>query len=227
MKIQIAQFRGSHINLPPGSPAGYRVHRRGPYRRLLRWTRNALLVVGVLTLAYAGSSMLDSKLYQAYQSRHFQQELSNIRPENATAGRDSAASVAAIRDGTLGRIEIARLGVTAMIMEGVDERTLQHAVGHIPGTSLPWQPGNVAIAGHRDTFFRALRNIRHGDDITLTTLNGTYRYHVDSTQVVPPEDTQVLNHSADSILTLVTCYPFYFVGPAPKRFIVRAHKIPG
>jgi sortase A len=114
-----------------------------------------------------------------------------------------------------------------MIMEGIDGRTLRRAVGHIPGTPLPGQQGNVAIAGHRDTFFRPLRNIKHDDEITLTTLAGSYRYVVDSTQVVEPEDTQVLDDSGGTILTLVTCYPFYFVGPAPKRFIVRAHKIPG
>ena len=127
----------------------------------------------------------------------------------------------------MGRIEIARIGLAAMILEGTDGRTLRRAVGHIPGTPLPGQQGNVAIAGHRDTFFRPLRNIQHDDEITLTTLDGTYRYLVDSTQVVAPEDTQVLDDSGDTILTLVTCYPFYFVGPAPKRFIVRAHKIPG
>jgi sortase A len=114
-----------------------------------------------------------------------------------------------------------------MILEGTDGRTLRRAVGHIPGTPLPGQRGKVAITGHRDTFFRVLRNVQHDDEITLTTLDGTYRYLVDSTQVVAPEDTKVLDNSGDTILTLVTCYPFYFVGPAPKRFIVRAHKIPG
>jgi sortase A len=113
-----------------------------------------------------------------------------------------------------------------MILEGTDEQTLRRAVGHFPGTALPGQPGNVAIAGHRDTFFRALRNVRHDDEITLTTLNGSYSYLVDSAQVVAPEDTQVLDDSGGKVLTLVTCYPFYFVGPAPKRFIVRAHRIP-
>jgi sortase A len=112
-----------------------------------------------------------------------------------------------------------------MIMEGIDGRTLRHAVGHIPGTPLPGQPGNVALAGHRDTVFRGLRSIHKDDEVTLTTLRGSYRYRVDSTQVVEPEDTEVLDNSVDDILTLVTCYPFYFVGPAPKRFIVRAHRI--
>ena len=125
----------------------------------------------------------------------------------------------------MGQIEIKSIGLTAMVMEGADERTLRRAVGHFPGTPLPGQQGNVALVGHRDTFFRGLRNIRKDDEITLTTLHGSYRYRVDSTQVVVPEDTQVLNVTAGDILTLVTCYPFYFVGPAPKRFIVRAHRI--
>jgi sortase A len=102
---------------------------------------------------------------------------------------------------------------------------LRHAVGHIPGTPLPGQQGNVGLAGHRDTFFRGLRNIQKDDEITLTTLHGSYRYRVDSTRIVRPEDTKVLAATADDFLTLVTCYPFYFVGPAPKRFIVRAHRI--
>jgi sortase A len=125
----------------------------------------------------------------------------------------------------LGRIEISTIGLEAMILEGADARTLRRAVGHIPGTPLPGQQGNVAITGHRDTFFRPLHHIRKDDEITLTTLNGSFRYRVDSTQVVEPEDTEVLADSDDAVLTLVTCYPFYLVGPAPKRFIVRAHMI--
>ena len=89
----------------------------------------------------------------------------------------------------MGRIEISRIGLGVMILEGIDDRTLRRAVGHIPGTPLPGQFGNVAIAGHRDTFFRPLRNIRRDDEITLTTLNGSYRYRVDSTSVVEPEET--------------------------------------
>jgi LPXTG-site transpeptidase (sortase) family protein len=92
-------------------------------------------------------------------------------------------------------------------------------------TALPGEPGNVVLAGHRDTFFRGLRNIRKGDEITLETLDGSYRYRVDLTQVVAPEYTEVLRGSDDAILTLVTCYPFSFVGPAPQRYIVRAQNL--
>lgn len=195
--------------------------------RFLRWSRDAFLVAGVLALGYSGFVLLDTKLYQDYQARRFQQQLSSVRPAIASAGGVPHLPVAPIPGGALGRIEITRVGLAAMILEGTDERTLRRAVGHIPGTPLPGQQGNVAIAGHRDTFFRELRHVQHDDEIRLTTLDGTYRYLVDSTQVVKAEDTQVLDDSGDTILTLVTCYPFYFVGPAPKRFIVRAHKIPG
>jgi sortase A len=211
MKVRISR------SLPPSMRA----------RRVLRWARNAFLATGVLALGYSGSVMLDAKLYQANQARKFQQQLQGTRPHIAGAGSDITLPVAPVPGGALGRIEIPRIGLSAMIMEGTDGRTLRRAVGHVHGTPVPGQKGNVAIAGHRDTFFRPLRNIRHDDEITLKTLNGSYRYLVDSTEVVPPEATQVLENSDDATLTLVTCYPFYFVGPAPKRFIVRAHRIPG
>jgi len=195
--------------------------------RFLRWSRNVFLLTGVLALGYSGFVFLDSKLYQASQARRFQQQLESAAPPIASTSGVADLPVDPALLGALGRIEIARIGLTAMIMEGTDGRTLRRAVGHIRGTPLPGQQGNVAIAGHRDTFFRPLRNVQHDDEITLTTLNGSYRYLVDSTQVVAPEDTQVLDDSGDTTLTLVTCYPFYFVGPAPKRFVVRAHRIPG
>jgi sortase A len=107
----------------------------------------------------------------------------------------------------------------------VAARTLRRAAGHIPGTGLPGQPGNIGISGHRDTFFRPLRNIRQDDVITLTTVAGIYSYRVVSIWIVTPSDASVLDPSADEVLTLITCYPFYFVGPAPERFIVRAVRV--
>ena len=129
--------------------------------------------------------------------------------------------------GLIGRLEIPRLELSALIIEGDDSKTLRRAVGHIPGTPLPGQTGNVALTGHRDTFFRPLRNIRPHDIIVLTTLQGEYHYRVVSTRVVSPDNIAVLNASDEEILTLVTCYPFYFVGSAPNRFIVRAERIAG
>jgi sortase A len=127
-----------------------------------------------------------------------------------------------VSGGLIGRIDIPRLGLSAIVIEGTSATSLRRAVGHITGTALPGQPGNVGISGHRDTFFRPLRNIRRNDIITLTTLFGDYRYRVVSTRIVRPDSVAELDPSRDEILTLVTCYPFYYVGPAPNRFIVKA-----
>lgn len=203
----------------------------------LRGSRYLFFIIGILALSYCGYVLLDAKLYQAYQARRFQQELKasrstvNSEPvhtllpplEEAKPAKAESLGLTDSGRSPLGRIEISKIGLSAMILEGIDERTLRRAVGHIPGTPLPGQPGNVALAGHRDTFFRALRNIREGDEITLETLSGLYRYRVDSTKVVDPGEMRVLDNSDDAILTLVTCYPFLFVGPAPKRFVVHAH----
>src|SRR4029077_8680332 len=115
--------------------------------------------------------------------------------------------------------EIGRLGLSVMVIEGTGAKALRRAAGHIAGTALPGQPGNIGISAHRDTFFRPLRNIRQDDIITLTTMGGEYRYRVVSTRVVNPSGVEVLGPSQTEVLTLVTCYPFYFVGSAPQRFI--------
>jgi sortase A len=190
-----------------------------------RWSGNVFLAVGVLILGYCGYVLLDAKLYQANETRQFQQQIEDLKPALTAKGRVQEVSFHLSAGEALGEIELTRVGVTAMVLEGTDDRTLRRAVGHIAGTALPGQPGNVAIAGHRDTFFRALRNVRQGDEITLLTLDGSYRYRVDSISVVGPNDTQVLDNSGGDLLTLVTCYPFTFVGPAPRRFIVRAKRI--
>ena len=187
---------------------------------VLRWSRNVFLIIGLLALSYVGFALLDARLYQAEQARRFERAL-----KETNLARAESPAIAVSEGSPLGRIEISAVGLTAMILEGADERTLQRAVGHIRGTPLPGQQGNVALAGHRDTFFRELRKIRVNDEITLTTLSGSYRYRVDSTKVVEPEETEVLEDDGDDILTLVTCYPFNFVGSAPSRFIVRAHRV--
>ena len=194
-------------------------------RFILRWSRNFFLVVGVLILGYCGYVLLDAKVYQAYQTRHFEQQIKDFKSDIPSKDRVQNVSFQSSAGEALGEIELTRVGVTAMILEGTDDRTLRRAVGHIPGTPKPGQSGNVGIAGHRDTFFRALRNVRQDDEITLMTLEGSYRYRVDAISVVGPEDTQVLDNSGGDILTLVTCFPFNFVGSAPRRFIVRAQRI--
>ena len=125
----------------------------------------------------------------------------------------------------IGRLRIPRLQVSSMVREGIGESTLRVALGHIPGTALPGSPGNVGLAGHRDTLFRPLRQIRRDDLIRLETLGGTYTYRVERTEIVWPKNVSVLRVGRQPELTLVTCYPFYYVGAAPKRFVVRAREI--
>jgi sortase A len=129
------------------------------------------------------------------------------------------------KDGLIGRLMIPRLHLSAIVREGADGSTLQVALGHIPGTSLPGQNGNVGIAGHRDTLFRDLRRIRKCDLILFDTFGGKYTYVVKSTEIVRPKDVSVLKADDHPELTLVTCYPFYYVGSAPKRFIVKARQL--
>ena len=125
----------------------------------------------------------------------------------------------------IGRIEIGRLGISAIVVQGDSSSQLRRAVGHVPETAMPGEQGNMALTGHRDTFFRPLRNIREGDVITLETEGGQYQYAVESIAIISPAAIEVLQSSGNQELTLITCYPFYFVGPAPKRFVVRTRKI--
>ena len=187
---------------------------------VFRWSRNVFVIIGFVLLSYVGYVLLEAQLYQADQTRKFEQALNG-----ATLTRAANSGFVVPEGSSLGQIRISQINLTAMIQEGTGEETLQRAVGHVQGTSLPGQRGNIALAGHRDTFFRGLGQIRLGDEITLTTYSGSYRYQVESTKVVEPEETEVLDASADDILTLVTCYPFNYVGSAPKRFIVVARKI--
>jgi sortase A len=124
----------------------------------------------------------------------------------------------------VGRMEIPRLKLSVAVAEGTDAATLRRAAGHILGTALPGQPGNIGIAGHRDSLFRPLRHTLKGDVITLVTSRGEYHYRVVSTRIVSPTEVAVLKADGHEVLTLVTCYPFNFIGPAPDRFIVRAER---
>ncbi len=125
----------------------------------------------------------------------------------------------------IGRLEVPAIDLSVMLLQGTDDWTLDRAVGHIEGTALPGQTGNIGIAGHRDGFFRGLRKLARGDLIKLTTLQGRFEYRIDNISIVRPSDTKVLAATGAPTLTLVTCYPFYYVGSAPKRFVVMAEMV--
>jgi sortase A len=136
--------------------------------------------------------------------------------------RPSLASSAPRNGEVVGRLEIPRLGLSTVVFEGADEDVLDRGAGHLTGSARPGDRGNAVLAAHRDTFFRPLRNIRVGDTVRIHAPDRDSVYVVESTTVVEPQDTYVLDATTQPALTLITCYPFRYIGPAPERFIVRA-----
>jgi len=193
----------THQGVPIPVPAG----------TFLRRAQYVLFFVGLLALTYVGVVLVERQIYQANQARQL---------EHASAlDLRTPLPVGVV----IGQVKIPRIGLQAVVVQGDSEKILKLAVGHIPGTPLPGQPGNMVLAGHRDSFFRPLRNIRTGDIILLERPNGSYDYQVESTSIVAPTDLSVLQNSGNDELTLITCYPFSWLGSAPDRFIVRARQI--
>ena len=174
---------------------------------LTRALERVLAGVGVLALAYLSYALTLSGIVGERQGRRLEQLLAGTVKE---------------RHGLIGRLEIPRLGVLAIVQEGVEDGTLSWAAGHVKGTAFPGQKGNVVVAAHRDTLFRRLESVRAGDALRFVTPEGNYEYAVTGFEVVAPSRTDVLRPRAPREATLVTCYPFGFVGPAPLRFVVRA-----
>ena len=162
--------------------------------------------------------------HEGHKHEGHKHEEREVPEQPASAASPSRAPLS--EDAIVGRLTIPRLKLSAMVREGVGEETLSLALGHVPNTALPGQPGNVAVAGHRDTFFRNLRGIRNHDLIRFETRSsGSYLYEVSSIEIVDPAEVSVLNGGRDSELTLVTCYPFHYIGAAPQRFIVKAQEV--
>ena len=173
----------------------------------LRWGARLLFATGLACLALF--------VWYIFEASYFQWELSHKFDEQRKASSSQDEDL-------VGRLEIPRIGLDVMVLNGVDPATLRRSAGLVPDTARPGKAGNVAIAAHRDTYFRPLRQVKEGDFIQITTLGGRYYYRVQWTAVVGPGDTSVLGPTGKPSLTLITCYPFYYVGEAPQRFIVRA-----
>ncbi len=180
---------------------------------LLRSACYFFFACGILALGYAGFVFADSHKYQALELKKFTEPGRLLEPHLLIDGE------------VIGEIQVPRLGLSVMVVQGDSPASLRHAVGHIPKSALPGEWGNVALAGHRDTYFRPLRNIQVGDEIRFKTAKHNFEYVVESMEVVAPTDVQVLEATSGHDLTFVTCFPFYYVGPAPKRFIVRARAV--
>jgi sortase A len=168
-------------------------------------------------VSYVALTLFSAKLYQEAAGNALDKQI-----QAKEQYKPGVARAAAKEGDVLGRIEIPRLGLRVAILEGTTSQTLRVGVGHIEGTALPGESGNFGIAGHRDTYFRALKGIRTNDEIQIETPTGRSLYEVDTVQIVAPSDTAVLAPSAGSAITLVTCYPFHFIGAAPERFVVHA-----
>lgn len=194
--------------------------------RLVSWPwlalQGFLLGIAVLLLGSWSYAQLATYFYQEAAHR----ELDRLFITAPADGEVRRALFSRPRLGeAFGRISIPALGMSSIIVAGSDARSLEHAVGFIPGTALPGEGGNTGLAAHRDTFFRRLGDIRTNDVVTVSTVGGTYNYVVVDTQIVDPEDVWVLDPTTRPMITLVTCYPFSFVGTAPQRFIVRAAQL--
>jgi len=194
----------------------------------MRRFEQSLGAVALVTLGIFAWARLDSGLFQKLLGGRIDEIVRTARGRRAAvlqAGMAAATRAEIATSGLVGRIEIPRLGVSALVIEGTDSRSLRRAVGHVRLTSLPGESGNVALAGHRDSFFRPLNKVCLGDIVRLTTPDGMFEYRVESEFVVRPGQTEVLSPSDGRTLTLITCYPFGYVGSAPERFIVRARQL--
>jgi LPXTG-site transpeptidase (sortase) family protein len=196
------------------------------------------LVGGACLIAYGGAcarasitQQRESAAFDEAMRERIQQRIEQIHQESPNRHEWSPARVAKYQASletpvrAIGRLEIPGADLSVMVLEGTDANTLDRAVGHVPGTARPGQPGNLAIAGHRDGYFRGLRHLESGDAISLTTLDGVARYQVDTIEVVKPGRVDMLAPSSEPTLTLITCYPFFHVGDAPSRYIVHARQV--
>lgn len=196
-------------------------------RRRLAWIAEWLLgLVAVGCLGFVAFATVDERTFQAAQSARLEALVQErlAHPPAAAAAAPRPRRVPRAGE-PIGRLEIPAVGVTGMVTPGTDDGALRRGIGWIEGTALPGEPGNVALAAHRDTFFRGLRKVRLHDRIALRTPDGTFEYRIDDLRVVSPTDLGVLAPREQPALTLITCYPFDYIGSAPLRFVVHASQV--
>ena len=199
--------------------------------RLLLWAERLLVIAGTAMLAWCAALVADGLIAQRNARSVFETALL-ARTVAVPSALDDTTVVARMpstraveRDSPIAALSIPRIHLSAMVLHGSDAQTLRRGPGHLENTAFPGEPGNVVIAGHRDSFFWSLQNIHLGDDILLDTREGPSQYRVTSARVVNPGDVSVLAPTDEPVLTLITCYPFSVLGPAPDRFVVRARRV--
>lgn len=181
----------------------------------LHWLERTLLAVGLALGIWCGAVLLDA---------HFVARMPVPDPPKVAAASAPATTAlpAPVTGSWVARLDAPSVRLSATVLEGSDDGTLARGAGHIEDTAFPGQSGNIGIAGHRDTTFRTVRDLRTGDPLELATADRVYRYLITSTFIVEPEDVYVLDAGDRPMLTLVTCYPFTYIGHAPHRYIIQA-----
>ena len=194
-------------------------------QRLLWWTERGLLTIGVALAAYCAAILVEAQFHQTAPLPPTLTVTQTVLPGDPGDAKAPAPAPTPAAGTLLGRLEAPSVKLATSVLEGSDDATLSRGSGHIEDTPFPGQPGNIGIAGHRDTVFRPLRHIQVGDPLQLTTADRRFTYRISKTIIVGPDDVYVLDPTEKPTLTLVTCYPFDFIGHAPKRFIVQAQLV--
>jgi sortase A len=195
--------------------------------RPLLWAERALVAAGIGALAWCAVSVAEAVIAQRIARDSLDAAAMVEKPAwEAAAGVAAAVDVAPAgppaRGSAIARLSIPRLDVSVVVLQGSDAQTLRRGPGHLENTALAGQDGNMVVAGHRDSFFWPLQNIRLGDDVFVEASEGRFRYRVEAVRIVNPRDISVLDATEAPVLTLITCYPFWVFGAAPDRFVVRA-----
>jgi len=210
-------------------------------RPLLNLAADLLILAGAASVLVFAWASLDAAYYQYTQKLQFEKQVGNAEVAGGSTGIAKAMALAETRPQPelklfvpnlvkppgrdpllIGQLEAPRVGLSVMVREGLDVATLRRAVGHVPSTALPGEVGNFVVLGHRDTFFRPLRQLEKGDTVRIATSRGRFTYAIESIEVVEPEGIALTAPASEAVATLITCFPFNYVGPAPRRFVARA-----
>lgn len=181
----------------------------------------ALLLIGLSLLGYVGSQYWD--MYHSQRQLEAQWEHQQLATLPAAGQPKAQVAMADL----LTRVSIPRIKLDAIVVEGASRKQLSIGPGHMVQTAMPGEPGNAVITGHRDTFFRHIYELQKGDEIDVRRNGQTYKYAVTGKRIVKPEDVSVLKQTKDAQLTLITCYPTYYIGPAPERLVVFSKLVEG
>jgi len=187
-----------------------------------RFVGYVVTAIGTLILAIAATAVFEGWFYQRLWHQLSATTLYGEAVHAAGKQSDARGNPRPTRGALLAKLQVPRLNMSVFVLEGSDDGTLKKGPGHIEETALPGELGNVGIAGHRDTHFRPLRNIQINDQIIVTTTTSTMNYFIDTIDIIHPTDMEILDPTSGPTLTLVTCYPFEFIGNAPMRFVIRA-----